>query len=150
LAALNKAFGICALFQNHTPGSRAYFGSDLAEMFEIVKDLNPDQVGVAFDLGHAINVHGDEWPAHFERLKPHLKIAYVKDVDRAKHFVPFGQGEFKKTDFFTRLKRMNYRAPFSLHIEFDWAGKGNPKTRAALVKTLKESRQVLQQWWDQA
>lgn len=146
LAAMNKELGVCAMLQNHSPGGRAYFGGDLGEMYELVKDCPPAQLGVAFDLGHALIVHGDDWPAHFERLQPRLKVAYVKDAKRPKSFVPFGEGEFKHTDFFSRLKRMEYRNPFSLHIEFAWQGEGQSKTRAGLVKALRDNTSVLRQW----
>jgi len=149
LAALNREIGICAIFQNHSPGGQ-YLGGDLAVMSEIVKDFDPDQVGVAFDLGHAIVVHGDDWTGHFERLKTHVKVAYVKDVRRPKQFVAFGEGEFGKTDWFRRLKQMNYAAPFSVHVEYDWAGKGNPKTREALLGTLKQCAAALRRWYSEA
>jgi sugar phosphate isomerase/epimerase len=149
LAALNKELGVCAIFQNHSPGGQ-YLGGNLAEMSEIVKDFDPDQLGVAFDLGHAIVVHGDDWTEHFERLKPHVKVAYVKDVRRPKQFTAFGEGEFGKTDWFKRLKQMNYAAPYSMHIEYEWAGKGNPKTREALLSTLKSSAAALRRWHAEA
>ncbi|OGV60969.1 MAG: hypothetical protein A2283_09970 [Lentisphaerae bacterium RIFOXYA12_FULL_48_11] len=149
LSAMNREIGVCALFQNHAAGknkAKPYAGGDLNEMYDIMKDLDPQNMGVAFDLGHAIRTHGDEWPSHFEKLKSHIKIAYIKDVKRDEGFVPFGQGEFGGTDFFSRLKKMNYNEPFSMHIEFEWAEKGKPKTREALVNTLSESRQMLRKW----
>lgn len=141
LAAMNRELGVCGMLQNHSPGGRAYFGGNLAELYQIIAPFNPDQIGAAFDLGHALIVHGDEWPAHYERLRSHLKIAYVKDTRRGKGFVPFGEGEFGQTDFFTRLKRLGYENPFSIHIEFEW-----PKTRAGLVQALQASRRVLKEW----
>jgi len=149
LSALNRDIGVCALFQNHSAGkntSSRQAGSYLAELREIVKDLNPDQIGVAFDLGHAILTHGDQWHRHFDALKPWIKIAYIKDVKQGAGFVPFGQGEFGRTDFFQRLRQMQYNAPLSIHIEFDW----RPKNRETLVTTLAESRRVVRQWLDQA
>ena len=82
LAALNKQIGIGAIFQNHSPAGRSYVGGDLSELYDIVKDFDPAQIGVAFDIGHALVVHGDDWRRHFEKLKSHLKVAYVKDVTR--------------------------------------------------------------------
>jgi len=148
LAAMNRELGVCGVYQNHsapTNRERRNVGCDLAELYDLVKDFNPDQIGVAFDLGHAIIEHGDRWREHFERLRPHIRVVYVKDVRRPSRFVPFGQGEFGDTGFFRLLAKMNYRAPISMHIEYDWAGKG-PKTRDLLVKTLKDNRQVLGRW----
>jgi sugar phosphate isomerase/epimerase len=155
LAALNRELGVCALFENHSaPGpksggsnSSGMAGGDLSELYEIVKDFNPDEIAVAFDLGHAMIMHGDQWHQHFEQLKGHIRIAYIKDVGRTARFVPFGEGEFAKTDFFTLLKKMNYRAPISMHIEYAWAPDGK-KTRPAMVEMLKNNRRVLGEWWE--
>ncbi len=147
LAALNQQLGLTGVIQNHSPSGRStYVGGDLNEMFEIVKDFNPDQIGVAFDLGHALVVHGDDWPARFELLKPHIKLAYVKDVKRPHDFCRFGDGEFGQTDFFKRLKRMGLTAPLSMHIEYEWIPKGQPKTRADLLKVLQHSQRTLRRW----
>jgi sugar phosphate isomerase/epimerase len=149
LAAMNRQMGLCALFHNHSSGSNKATGpagGDLGEMYDIVKDFDPNQIGVAFDLGHALVTHGDEWRKHFERLKPHIRIAYVKDVKRPSRFVAFGQGEFGRTDFFRLLAQMNYRAPVSMHVEYDWASPGQ-KTREAMVETLKQNRRALERWW---
>jgi L-ribulose-5-phosphate 3-epimerase len=148
LAAMNKNLEICGVLQNHSAPkdhSRRNAGCDLVELYDIVKDFNPDQIGVAFDLGHAIVEHGDQWREHFERIKSHIRVVYIKDVQRPSRFVPFGQGEFGRTGFFQLLSRMNYQGPLSLHIEFDWAPQSN-KTRAGLIQVLKESRRTLGQW----
>ena len=146
LAALNKQVGIGAIVQNHSPSGQTYVGGDLTELYEIVKDFDPTQIGVAFDIGHALVVHGDGWRPHFEKLKPHLKIAYVKDVKREGRWVPFGTGDIGSTGYFKLLRELNYQAPVSLHIEFDWTDGGKAKTRAALVKALQESARVLRHW----
>ena len=146
LAAMNRQIGVTAVVQNH---SGKYVAGDLNEMYEIVKDFDPAQVAVAFDLGHAIITHGDEWPVHFERLKPHIKVAYVKDSRRPKEFVPFGQGEFGKTDIFRRIRQAGITAPLSMHVEFDWAA-GAEKTRAGLLKTLRDCRREMGLWMAKA
>jgi sugar phosphate isomerase/epimerase len=148
LAAMNGEIGVCALVSNHSSRSATagFVGGDLGELYDIVKDFNPDEIAVAFDLAHAIITHGDEWRTHFQRLKEHIRIVYVKDVQRSSGLVPFGQGEVGKTDFFQLLVKMNYRAPVSMHIEYDWAP-GGKKTRATLLETLTRSRRMLGQWW---
>jgi sugar phosphate isomerase/epimerase len=146
LASLNKELGLGAVLENHSASGRGYIGGDLSEMYEVVKDFNPAQIGVAFDIGHAIIAHGDDWRGHFERLKSHLRVAYTKDIKRGQGFVRFGQGELASNGYFKLLKQMGYRAPVCLHIEFDWSDKGKAKTRAALAKALQESTQVLRRW----
>lgn len=150
LAALNKEIGIGGLLQNHSPAGRTFLGGNLAELRELTAGFDPAQIGIAFDIGHALIVHGDDWKSHFEKIKSHLKVAYVKDATRAGRWVPFGQGEVGQTGYFKMLKQLGYNAPISLHIEFDWSEKGKSKTRPALVKALKESSRVLKQWLAEA
>ena len=147
LAALNREIGIGGLVQNHSPAGRTtYFGGDLSELVGAVEGFDPAQIGVAFDIGHALVVHGDAWRFWFDKLKPHFRIAYVKDVKRTGRWVPFGQGDIAATGYFKLLRQIGYQAPVSLHIEFDWTEGGKSKTRAALVKALQESSRTLRQW----
>ena len=150
LASLNKELGIGAVLENHSSTGRGLIGGDLMEMYTLVEDFDPAQIGVAFDIGHAIIAHGDEWRWHFERLRPHLRVAYVKDVKRGKGFVRFGEGELASSGYFKLLKEMGYRTPVCLHIEFDWSDKGKSKTRAALLQALQESTRVLRRWLAEA
>ncbi|MEY2428193.1 MAG: hypothetical protein QOJ40_1078 [Verrucomicrobiota bacterium] len=150
LAALNKQIGIGALLQNHSPAGRTYLGGNLSELRELISGFDPGQIGIAFDIGHALIVHGEEWKAHFEQIKSHLKVAYVKDATRAGRWVPFGQGDVGQAGYFKMLKQLGYKAPISLHIEFDWSDKGKSKTRSALLKALKDSSRVLKQWLAEA
>jgi len=147
LAALNKEIGIGGMLQNHSPsGTTVYFGGNLEELRQTVEGFDPAQLGIAFDIGHALVVHGDKWRDEFEQLKPHFKIAYIKDVTRTGSWVPFGKGDIAATGYFTLLKTMRYQSPISLHIEYDWTENGKAKNRAALLKALRDSSQVLRQW----
>jgi sugar phosphate isomerase/epimerase len=146
LVALNKEIGICGLLQNHSPAGRTvYFGGDLSEMREAVQGFEPEHLGIAFDIGHALRVHGDDWRAQFEKLMAHFRIAYVKDVQRKGDWVALGQGDIGKTGYFQLLKQLGYSAPVSLHIEYDWAENGK-KNRDLLLKVLKENSEVLRGW----
>ncbi len=146
LAELNRRTGIGALLQNHSPTARTYLGGDLGELEELVKGFEPEEIGIAFDIGHAIVVHGDGWRDHFEKLKTHIRTVYVKDVTRDGKWVPFGKGAIGTVGYFKLLREMDFRGPISLHVEFDWDEKGKTRTREALVKALKDSTAVLRPW----
>jgi sugar phosphate isomerase/epimerase len=150
LASLNKELGIGAVLENHSSSGRGLIGGDLSEMYEVVRDFDPAQIGVALDIGHAIITHGDDWRRHFEQLKSHLRVAYIKDIKRGQGFVRFGQGELASNGYFKLLKQMGYRTPVCLHIEFDWSDKGKTKTRAALLQALQESTRELRRWLSEA
>src|SRR5581483_3052584 len=144
LAALNKEIGIGAVMQNHSPTGHAYVGGNLDELYQIVEGFDAEQVGVAFDIAHAMNVHGQDWRPRFERLQPHVRVVYVKDTNREKHFVPLGQGQVGSTGYFKLLNQIAFQSPISLHIEYD--GGAQPQTRPALLKAVQESLTVLRTW----
>jgi L-ribulose-5-phosphate 3-epimerase len=147
VAGLNREIGIVGIFQNHSAsGNSSYLGGDLGELHELVKDLDPRQVGVAFDIGHALVVHGKGWREHFERLKSHIKIIYIKDVKSGARWVPFGEGEVGGSGYFKALREFGYHAPVSMHIEYDWTNGGKERTRPALLKALRESLGVVKGW----
>ena len=146
LAPLNKELGLGAVLENHSSSGRGLVGGDLTEMYEVVQGFDPAQIGVAFDVGHAIIAHGDDWQRHFDQLKSYIKVAYVKDIKRGKGFVHFGEGELGSNGYFKLLKEIGYRTPVCLHIEFDWSDKGKSKTRAALLQALQESTKALRRW----
>lgn len=146
LAALNKEVGIGAVIQNHSPSGHAYLGGNLDELAQIVDGFAPEQVGVAFDIAHALNVHGGDWRARFEKLKSHLRVVYIKDTTREKRFVPLGHGEVARSGYFKVLKSTGYRAPISLHIEYSENPKAQPETRPQLLAAIQDSLQALRQW----
>ena len=146
LAALNKKIGIGALIQNHSPAGKSFLGGDLTEMEALLDGFDPAQIGLAFDIGHAWVVHGPHWRTHFDKLKPYFKIAYAKDVKPGPQWVRFGEGDLAGTGYFQILRELNYHAPVSLHIEFDWTEQGKKKDRAHLVSAIKESATVLRSW----
>ena len=146
LAALNKEIGIGAVLQNHSPAGHTYVGGNLDELADIVEGFEPEQMGVAFDIAHALNVHGPEWRKKFDKLLPYLKVVYIKDANREKKFVPLGEGETGSSGYFEVLKRLNYRAPISLHIEYSAMPSAQPETRPELMKAVKGSLQVLRRW----
>ncbi len=150
LAALNKEIGIGAMMQNHSPSGRSYVGGDLDELWQIVGEFDPAQIGVAFDIGHALIVHGDGWRPRFEKLRSHLKSVYIKDATKSGRWVKFGDGDVGSAGYFKLLKQIGYQAPISMHIEYEWLPRGEPETRAGLLKVLKQNLQVLKQWLAEA
>ena len=147
LAALNKELGLCGVLQNHT--GKDMVGAKVRDYWEIVRGFDPAQIAVAFDLGHALNELGADWRGAFETLRSHFAVSYVKDWKRGAGFVAFGEGEFSSMDFFRQLRKMNYHAPFSLHIEYKWHG-DEPRSRERLVKAMKSDRAMLNRWWNEA
>ena len=152
LAALNRELGLTAIWQNHSPSNKTslYLGGDLNVMEALMEGFSPNEIAVAFDLGHSLVVHGQQWKEHFNKLKPHFGLAYIKDVNLAledkKKFCAFGDGDFAKTDFFTQLKAMHYAQPLSVHVEYEWTEPKQPKTRELLIPVLQRCVKMTRQW----
>jgi sugar phosphate isomerase/epimerase len=51
LAALNKQLGIKGGIQNHS--GRDYVGAPVWDIYELVHDIDPEHLGICFDIGHA-------------------------------------------------------------------------------------------------
>jgi sugar phosphate isomerase/epimerase len=147
LGEFNRELGLTGLCQNHSESGKPSFGGgDLNQLWEIVHDLDPAQIGVAFDIAHALVVHGPGWLPLFRKLQPWVKIVYIKDVKLPSRWVPIGQGEIHGTGYFRLLKEMNYAAPISMHLEYDWDDHGSKRNRETLLKNLKTDQEQLRRW----
>ena len=144
LVAMNRELGIGAVIQNHSPSGHIYVGGDLDELADIVEGFDRQQLGVAFDIAHALNVHGPNWRPRFEKLRSHLQVVYVKDCNLRKEFVPLGAGQVGASGYFDLLKQINYRQPISLHIEY--SGSAQPERRPELLKAMQQSLELIRRW----
>ncbi len=147
LAQLNQDLGLTAVLQNHSPtGKMNYLGGDLQQLWEVVKEFKPANLGVAFDIGHAVAVHGDGWLPHFKRLQPWVRVVYLKDIKRPNQWVPMGEGEIHGTGFLRILKGLDCDENVSLHIEYDWEHGGSTRDRAELLKNIKRDCRIVREW----
>src|SRR5213078_881257 len=63
VAAMNKDLGMTGLYQNHS--GNGYVGASVWDIHEMVKNFDPKQIGVHFDIGHATVESGLSWPTSF-------------------------------------------------------------------------------------
>lgn len=118
LAAFNEQLGITGVYQNHA--GPQYLGSLGWDLHTLLKDINPDALGIAFDIRHAVASAGTSWPIHWDLCKSHVRAIYMKDFvwEGAKHKnVPLKEGIVPK-DFFKRIGNEYLQYPISLHIEY--------------------------------
>lgn len=148
LAAMNRELGLCGVYQNHS--GRDNFGAQIADIRQAIAEIHPSQIGLAFDPSHAWIELGPEWRAELERCRKHVQIAYVKDVDKTKTFVKFGDGMLGASGWFTWLKQASYSRPISMHTEYHWVPKGFHKTRERLVTALKSDLAQVRRWMQEA
>jgi sugar phosphate isomerase/epimerase len=118
LAQMNQGIGIQGLYQNHS-GDR-YFGAPLWDLYEALKDLDPNFIASALDVGHTTVEGGKSWPIQLQLLKPYIKSIYVKDplwVNKKTIWKPLGQGQVS-SKMIKLLNDFNIAGPISLHVEY--------------------------------
>ena len=118
LAAMNREFGIQALYQNHA--GRNTLGAPLWDLHHVLNGIDVNEIGVAYDIRHAAVEGGKSWPITFNMIRPHIDTVYIKDFvwdgSNVKN-VPLGKGLVNR-DFFSMLANTGFNGPISLHEEY--------------------------------
>ena len=141
LAKLNRRIGIAGMYQNHAGAD--YFGSTLWDLYYVLKDHSPEELGCVYDLRHAAVEAGESWPTLYSVLRPHIIAYSVKDFvwnGRQSQHAPLGKG-LVDPGFYKELARSDYDGPVSLHVEY--LKEGEPEAQLAAVK---RDFAVLREW----
>ena len=144
LAAMNRQFGVTALYQNHA--GRNYLGAPLWDLRQVLDDIAVNEIGVAYDIRHATVEAGMSWPVTYHMIRPHIETVYVKDFvwDGAKpKNVPLGAGNVS-ADFFQMLKKSDFNGPVSLHEEY--LDHRKPELVPAHLAAIKGDLAKLRKW----
>jgi len=143
LAALNRELGIQAGYQNHS--GAGYVGAAVWDIWSVIREFDPRDMALHFDIGHATLEGGLSWPVQARLVEPNLGAVYVKDFFWEKaggwrpRWCPLGQGMVSKR-FFETLKASPFRGPISQHHEYFESGAGMPEMVAAFKKDLATLR----------
>jgi len=127
LAELNEKLGIHGDYQNH---SGASVGSPVWDIYELLKNVNPQFMGVQYDIRHAIVEGAYSWKLGMQRVAPWIRSIDIKDFVWAKNEkgvwrhvnVPLGEGMVVFDEFFAAYAKLNVEAPISIHYEYDLGG----------------------------
>lgn len=136
LVALSSELGIKPIYQNHS--GKDYFGGPIWDLAEVLEDYTPDQVGVAFDIGHATVEGAKAWPLNFAAIRPYLDTVYVKEPswqDNKLGWGPVGEGAVDK-GFFKLLRESDFTGPVSLHVEY--LGHNDPAIIPTVLEAIKK------------
>jgi sugar phosphate isomerase/epimerase len=133
LAAMNRELGVTALYQNHSGAKMV--GAPLWDIYELVREHDPKEISIAFDIMHATAEGGLDWPIQFNLVQSHLGAVYCKDftwVNRKTKGAPLGTGQIDH-NFFSLVQKSKFNGPISLHVEY-LAG---VKDRKAMAEAFK-------------
>jgi len=129
LAAMNKQYGLCAMYHTHSGVNRV--GASMWDLYMLLEDLSPDQVSVNLDSGHATVEGGFGGWIHTARLLgPFTRGIALKDFLWQKDakgawrpgWCAFGQGMVDFKQFLTIVKAAGFAGPVQLHYEYPELG----------------------------
>ncbi len=133
LAALNRELGLTAVYQNH--GGESNVGGQVWDLYYLMKEFDPREIAVAYDIRHAMVEGITAWKTNFHLIRHRIQAVYVKDFvfERAKAVnVPMGTG-LVGDEFYQSLKQTGSTAPVSLHVPYL-----HPKTKAEALAGIEQ------------
>lgn len=144
LAALNLEFGLRGALQNHS-GAR-YVGGPIWDIFEVIRDMDPQAMGISYDIGHSTLEGGYAWELNWRLVRDRLAAVYVKDfrwekpgIEWEAEWCPLGEGMVNKR-FFKDLLASGYAGVINQHHEYDH-GQGK-----VLLENCRRDLVVLKKW----
>ncbi|MSU35118.1 MAG: sugar phosphate isomerase/epimerase [Pedosphaera sp.] len=148
LAQLNRQLGILGGLQNHSGSSN--LGAAGWDLWSLLRDIDPKDLGVCFDVGHASIEGGLSWPSQARLLRPHFAAVYVKDFrwelvgseggGGRTRWCPLGEGMVNRR-IITDLRGTNYTGPIVQHHEYESLGEGSGR-----LKKFRSDLAVLKRW----
>lgn len=127
LEQVNREFGIHGGYQNH---SGQALGAPVWDLHPVLKDRDPEYVGVQYDIRHAVSEGAASWPLGMKLLAPWIRTIDIKDFHWDKNrqgkwqikSVPLGEGMVDFDAFFRHYALLNLEGPISIHYEYDLGG----------------------------
>lgn len=126
LEKINRKYGIQGSYQNHS-GIR--IGGPVWDLYLLLKNIDPQYMGVQYDIRHAICEGGQSWTLGMELLAPWIKSCPIKDFFWKKtenswkiQDVPLGKGMVDFDTFLRKYSVLKLSAPFTIHLEYDLGG----------------------------
>ncbi len=136
LAKINQKFGIHGEYQNHAGTG---VGAPVWDLYWILKDSDPADIGVQYDIRHAVCEGGNSWPIGMNLIAPWIKSFDIKDFlwykDQGKlkiKNVPLGEGMVDYDMFLKEYSRHRLGGPISIHYEYDLGGAEHGKIQPTM------------------
>jgi sugar phosphate isomerase/epimerase len=149
LAAVNEKYQIHGAYQNHAGTS---FGASIWDMYEVLKDFDPQYLGCQYDVRHAIVEGSNSWVNDLKLIHPYVRTTNIKDFQWTKkdnkwqaESVPLGEGmvDFKK--YFELIRLYDVKGPVCMHFEYPLGGadQGARSISITREKVMQSMRQDL-------
>jgi sugar phosphate isomerase/epimerase len=123
LARFNEKYKIHGAYQNHA-GSN--FGAPVWDLWEVIRDMDPQWTGCQYDVRHATVEGNSSWPLGLKLLKDHIRCMVIKDFKWGEKDgkavevnVPVGEGIVDFEAYFKLLKELGIQGPITMHMEYE-------------------------------
>ena len=154
LAELNSKYKVCAIY--HTHSGVDLVGAPVWDIFEILKDLDPNSVAINYDVGHATVEGGlGGWMDSFRLAQSYIRGVAFKDFvwqrgannDWEPAWVPLGQGMVRFPTLCSLLAQTAFDGPVQLHFEYPLGGADGGKRQLTMsrAEVLSDMRRDLKQ-----
>jgi L-ribulose-5-phosphate 3-epimerase len=145
LAALDREIGIRGGYQNHV-GTRV--GGSVWDLGILLEGIEPDGLGVQYDIRHAVAEGGESWPVALRMIAPHIDTVALKDFVWAKRAdgrweprsVPLGEGMVNFDAYLRTLLARGPLPPATMHFEYpplEMDGGGDATRRRQTVEGMR-------------
>lgn len=150
LAVLNSRYKATAMY--HTHSGVNLVGAPIWDLHVLLGGLDPNAVGVNFDIAHATIEGGlGGWVESFRVTGQYLRGIAVKDFVWARdskgkwdvQWTPLGEGMVRFPQFFTMVAEAGFNGPLQVHFEYQL--EGPEQTAAAMKRDLGKLRGYLNQ-----
>lgn len=136
LEAINRRFAIHGAYQNH---SGVGVGSPVWDAWLLTRDLDPQWLGIRYDVRHAMAEGARSWELGLQLLAPQVRSLDVKDFywteqdgEWGIENVPLGQGAVDFPRYFDLLQKWDVNADMTLHLEYPLGGADKGKSELTI------------------
>lgn len=155
LARLNKQFEIKGAYQNH---AGELVGGAVWDMGLMLEGIDPEYLGIRYDIRHATVEGGLSWPVGLQFLADKINSLDLKDCIWKKTEdkwqpvnVPLGEGMVDFNRYFKILNQQNIAGDFTLHFEYELGGADTGAFRLTVppevvTSAMKRDLSVLRGW----
>ena len=150
LSELNQRYGVCGMY--HTHSGPNMIGGPIWDLWLLLKDLDPQWIGMNYDIGHATIEGGyGGWETSAQLVRDFMKGIALKDFrwpakkatatpdskspDYEPEWCPIGEGIVDFRGFFRIVKGNRFKGPIQMHFEYPaFAGAENGETTLHIPK----------------
>ncbi|HYK87394.1 MAG TPA: sugar phosphate isomerase/epimerase family protein [Acidobacteriota bacterium] len=157
LADLNRKYGVCAMYHTH---SGPEVGAPIWDLWEILRDLDKEWLGVNYDIAHATIEGGlGAWVQNLRLITPWVKGIALKDFYWSRdakgkwqvQWCPIGEGMVNFKVFFAMVRKAGFSGPVQMHFEYPLGGaeKGNRTTtmeKSRIIEAMRRDLVMVRGW----